>query len=150
SIRKTFGEHSFEAGYGQRGEASNLQSGEQQTLSGEGGRVAWRFRRRGMHAGLEATRGWDARQSFLPDRDVDVWSPRDAQKNAVALEAGATRGTRDLGLRLSWSDTEVRRSEGPEFSRRARVLWTAVRLTQRAGDGTLDLGLGAGRHDVFG
>ena len=148
--RITFGEHAFEAGYNQRGAASNLQSGEEQSLRGESGQVAWRFRRGGVRAALAASRGRDAGESFLPGRDVDVWSRRDAERNEIALEAGSTRGERDVGARLSWSECEVRRSERPEFARSARALWAAVRLTQPAGDGVIDLAAGAGHHDVFG
>ena len=150
SARKAFGDHSIEAGYGQRGAASNLQSGEEQALSGEGGRLAWRFRRGGARAALEASRGRDAAESFLPGRDSDVWSRRDAQRNAITLEAGSTRGDHDLGVRLAWNETQVRRTDGPAFSRSVRALWTAVRLTQPAGDGVLEVALGAGRHDLFG
>ena len=146
----TFGAHAVEAAYNQRGEAANLQSGEEQTLSGEGGRVAWRYRRGGIRAALAASRAWDAGESFLPGRDVDAWSRRDAERNEIALEAGSTRGARDAGARVSWSETRVRRSERPGFDRRARALWTAVRLVQPAGDGVIDLAAGAGHHDVFG
>jgi hypothetical protein len=148
--RITFGEHAIEAGYNQRGAAANLQSGEEQSMAGESGRIAWRFRRGGMRAALAASRGRDAGESFLPDRDVDTWSRRDAERDEIALEAGSSRGERDAGARLSWSETHVRRSERPEFDRRARALWAAVRLTQPAGDGVIDLAAGAGHHDVFG
>jgi hypothetical protein len=145
----TFGAHTLDAGYVQRGAASNLQSGEDQSLSGESGHFSWRYRRGGLRAGVIAARGRDGSESFLPDRDTER-SHRDAERNTVALEAGSTRGSRDLGVRLEWSDAKVRRTFGPEFSREAHALWGAVRLTQPAGDGALDLALGAGHHDVFG
>jgi hypothetical protein len=150
SGRMTLGEHAFEAGYAQRGAAANLQSGEQQSLVGESGRIAWRFQRRGVRAALAASRGRDRGESFLPDRDVDTWSRRDAERNEIALEAGSSRGERDIGARLSWSETQVRRSERPEFARKERALWAAIRLTRPAGDGAIDLAAGAGHHDVFG
>jgi hypothetical protein len=150
SGRITFGEHTFEAAYGQRGSASNLQSAEEQTLTGESGSLAWRFRRGGLHAALHAARGRDGGESFLPGRDTDTWSRRDAERNEIGLEAGSTRGARDLGARLEWSESKVRRSQGPAFSRSAGALWGAVRLTQPAGDGSLDLEVGAGRHDAIG
>jgi hypothetical protein len=146
----THGAHALEAAYNQRGEAANLQSGEEQTLAGESGRVAWRVRHGAIRAALSASRGWDAGQSFLPGRDVDAWSRRDAERNEIALEAGSTREARDAGARVSWSETRVRRSERPGFDRRAHALWAAVRLTQPAGDGMIDLAAGAGHHDVFG
>jgi hypothetical protein len=103
-----------------------------------------------MRAALAASRGRDAGESFLPGRDVDTWSRRDAERDEIALEAGSSRGERDAGARLSWSETQVRRSERPFFDRKARALWAAVRLTQPAGDGAIDLAAGAGHHDVFG
>jgi hypothetical protein len=148
--RGTFGANTIEAGYAQRGAASNLQSGETQSLSGESGSVTWRVRRDGLRAALTAARGRDGSESFLPDRDVDEFSRRDAEKNEVALEAGSTRGERDLAMRVAWSESKVRRSFGPGFSRDAQALWAAVRLTQPAGDGTLELALGGGHHDAFG
>jgi hypothetical protein len=148
--RGTIGAHTIEAAYVQRGLASNLQSGEDQSLSGESGRVTWRFRRDGLRAGLTAARGRDGDESFLPDRDTAERSHRDAERNAITLEAGSTRGSQDLDVRLAWSNTKVRRTFGPQFSREAQALWGAVRLTRPAGDGALDLALGAGHHEVFG
>ncbi len=144
------GGHSFEAGYMQRGVASSLMGGEQQSLRGESGRLAYRFRRDGVHLALSAARALEAGESFLPGIDVDRGSRRDAQRNAVSLEGGMAREARNLRLRVAWSETEVRRTEGPEFDRGASALWVAAGLEQAAGDGALEFGLGAGHHDAFG
>jgi hypothetical protein len=116
----------------QRGVASSLTGGEQQSLRGESGRLGYRLRRGGVHLAFSAARALEAGESFLPGIDVDRWSRRDAQRNAVSLEGGLAREARDLRLRVAWSEARIRRTEGP------------------AGDGTLEFGLGAGHHDVFG
>jgi len=144
------GRHGFEGGYAQCGVASRLGGGEEQALSAESGRLAYGFRTGAAHAELSAARTRAGGESFLPARDVERWSRRDAERNEVALEAGTTHGERDLALRLAWSESRVRRSEGPAFDRSAAALWMAARLAQAAGEGTFDLALGAGHHDALG
>jgi hypothetical protein len=149
SGRGTMGTHTIEAAYAQRGAASNLQSGEDQSMSGESGRVSWRYRRGGLRAGLTAARGRDAGGSFLPDRDTER-SHRDAERNAITLRSRID--ARRPGPR---SAPRMERHQGAahvraQFSSAAQALWGAARLTRPAGDGSLELALGAGHHDVFG
>lgn len=145
----TFGLHRLEAGYAQRGAAASLAGGEEQSLRGESGRVAWRWSREGAHLALGVARAVDAGESFVTAEDADSWSRRDLWRNDIEFEAGAVRGDRELGARVLWSDSRVRRSHGPAFDRRTRSLWAAARLTRPLGEGTLDLGLGAGGHGEF-
>ena len=141
------GGHRLEARFAQRGAASSLAGGEEQSLRGESGRLEYRWRREGLHALLSAARGVGSGESFLPGVDLDTGSRRDAQRNEIALEAGAARADQDLGLRVAWSESRVARS--PVFAASARTLWVAGRLARPAGEGVLELGLGAGHHDAF-
>jgi hypothetical protein len=143
------GRHSFEGGYAQRGVASLLKGGEEEALRAESGWVGYGVSAGRLRAALSAARDRAVGESFLPARDVYAWSRRDAERNQVALEAGASREGRDLALRAEWSESRVRRTEGPAFDRRAKTLWVAARLAQQAREGTLEVALGAGHHDAL-
>ncbi len=144
------GAQALEACYAQRGAAGRLRGGEEERAGGESGQLDYRYRAGGLSAALSLARGHDARQSFLPARDTLVWSRRDADGERVAAEAALARAFGVAGVRFYWSRGHVRRDRVAGFDRRASATWSAARFERPAGEGTLDLELGAGHHQDFG
>jgi hypothetical protein len=144
------GRSDLEAGYTQRGSADGLVAGAGENASGENGHLSYRRVTADSRVGLVLARGYEARRSFIPGRDSDLWSRRDAQTDRATLEAETVRGPRALAFRLDGSRGRVRRDRAPLEDREAGTLWGAVRHTRPAGEGMLDLELGAGGHGSLG
>jgi hypothetical protein len=144
------GAHALDMAFTQRGAADRLRGGEEETAAGESGHLGYRVVAGSLRAGMMLARGHEVHRSFLPDRDTQLWSRRDAQTNRVAADAELRRDGQVLAARVDWSGGRVRRDFGPAFDRRASATWAALRWSRPTGEGTLDIGLGAGHHDALG
>ena len=170
-VGKRLGAHTLSGAFSQRGVAggtrndlSNLgpaippYSSLQEAAHGESGHAQWTWT--GDNRALTArwARSHDHRESFEPHPDgIFAFAEREAQDNAVTVEATAGSGTRSHGLRLELHSAQVRRSEDhllesiagvlPPTSATQQTAWLAARAVRPLAKGTLEVQLGGGHVD---
>lgn len=145
NARRTAGAHSMAATYVQRGAATRLDSDEEQSGSGETGRLAWNWSHGPRTAGASIARAWEGRESFASD-----WLPSRRDAGALRAEArgSVSGGSGTLEARLGGERVTVRRDVDPGFDRIARAVSAGAALSSPLGDGTLVLDLAAVHHQV--
>ena len=140
------GVHGWEATFAQRGAASQLASGEEQSTHGESGSFGYRLHGRHGTAGVTYARGWDVHESFGPQL---TRSRRDAGETNVSVDGTVKGAAGVLAARGSWSDASVRRDLDPGFDARSRDLWGDVRAARMVGQGQLSLEVAGGRQGAL-
>lgn len=137
------GRHRFEASFAQRGAATQIVGLEEQLATGRSGAAAWRWERGGTGWTAEFSRGLDRHES---SGGLLAYSNRAAQETRLATGFGQVRDGREVGARVEWTETSVRRSGSGAFARECRGLWGALSTDVPVAGGRLDLALGAGHH----
>lgn len=137
------GHHRFEANFAQRGAATQLLSQEGQSAGGQSGSAAWRWERGRTGWTAAFSRGLEQRESSGGPLEH---SGREANETRLAAGFGQSRGAREVGARVEWTEASVRRFGSGAFARECRGIWGAVRAELPAAGGRLELALGAGRH----
>lgn len=137
------GPHRWEGAWTQRGAAMRLGGGDQQAVTGESGWFGYRHQRRTWSAAADYERGWTRHESF-----GTAWVPsyREAEEDRGSLGAALHRGRARWDTRFVYASSRVDRFNAGAFARSAIETWGAVRGALPAGDGTLVMSVGAGRH----
>lgn len=141
------GGHGVSAAFAQQSGAARLTGGEQQSSSGESGALAWHWRGTRASAGIALARGHDFHEST---DEFFLYSRRDAQENRVTLRGALERGGARWSGALAWNETRVDRTYDGAAAAAGRGLWGRAAWERPAGEGTLVLTLGAGRHPRAG
>lgn len=143
-VRIARGTHRFAGAISQRGAAARLGGGEEQATRGQSGALDWSAGRGGLRWSAGFARGLDRHESFGGGL---IPSERAAQETRLGAGVALARGAREAGMRIAWSQAEVRRSGARAFSRQAGSFWAVTSGAAPVAGGRLEVALGAGRHD---
>jgi hypothetical protein len=140
------GAHRADLAFVHRRAHARLVGGESQDVRGEAGRVAYRVGGGRWRLAADVARGYDRHDS----RGVS-WAEQRRLADATRAELTVERtGTRSRwGGRAAWRESGVTADASAGGRARARALWGAARWQGPAGEGDLELALGAGRHDAL-
>lgn len=141
------GGHTLAASFAQRGMGERQRVGFSEGARGESGRARWSWTDGARSFGAELARGHDARRSSgVLVADVPG-SRREAQENALALEAAVRRDSVTWGVRGELRrDRAARRASSTGFARdwADDSWWLAAKHARPFGPGRLELELGGG------
>lgn len=160
------GAHTFSGSYAQSGAANTTRRdadfidpagfrppwpGFEEAVRSESGALTWSAVHGERRIAVAVRRGHDHRESFESPTTsfLTVFSEREAQQNAIELEAVTGPSEQASGLRLELTQAQVERSadflnSAVPRDDRQRTVWLAARAARHALGGALELQLGAG------
>lgn len=138
------GMHTLGATIAQRGHAERIDSGEEQSVSGGSGHAWWEVQRAGNGYSLRAERGQDVHESFGGTLD---FGRRESEHEGFELAWRRLGDAPPAAAHFEWSREKVTRIDTTRTQLEAERFWGGVRGQRPLGDGRLELGVGAGRHE---
>jgi len=171
-LGRRYGANTFSGAFSQRGFAGGTRTDTrflsasappfasfQEAAHGESGYFNWVWAGKDRSLTTRWTRSHEHRESYEPNPDfgISFRAEREAQDNAITVEATAGSGERSHGLRLELHRSEVRRTLDPlsnpltgqpAFDVTQQSAWLAARDQRPLGTGTLELQLGGGHVDT--
>jgi hypothetical protein len=171
-LGRRYGAHTFSGAFAQRGTGGGTRSsfefftnnpppyvGFQEATRGEAGYFNWAWTGENRSLTARWSRSHDHRESYESELFTFL-AEREAQDNAVTVEATAGAGERSHGLRLELHRAQVRRMldpfsapiplTQPAFDVAQQTAWIAVRDQRPLAKGTLEAHIGAGYVDSPG
>jgi hypothetical protein len=171
-LGKRYGANSFSGAFSQRGFAGGTRNDTrflqefvappfaslQEAAHGEAGYFNWALAGKNRSLNVRWNRSHEHRESYEPnpDQGISFKAEREAQDNALTVEAVAGSGERTHGLRLELHRSQVRRtldpfsntlSGQPAFDVTQQTAWLAARDQRPLAKGTLELQVGGGHVD---
>ena len=173
-LGKHYGAHTFSGAFSQRGFAGGTRldtrfvdfengnyppfSAFQEAAHGEAGYFNWAWAGKDRSLNVRWNRSHEHRESYMPHPlGFAFFAEREAQDNALTIEATAGGEERSHGIRLELHQSEVRRSDDvltgsfvPAHGVTQQTAWLAAREQRALARGTLELQLGGGHVDTPG
>ena len=166
---RRFGTHNVSVSFSQRGVAGGTRTdashfipgvappfvGFHEDARGEAGQLAWSWSGPDRSLSARLSRSHDHRESYENEL-FTFFAEREAQDDALTLEATQGQEGRSRGLRLELHRAQVRRMSDPRFVLTAQpdfeitqgTAWLAARDQRPLAKGTLELQLGGGHVDT--
>ena len=168
-LGRRYGPNTFSGAFSQRGFAGGTRLDERfvdyeggnyppfsawdEAAHGEAGYFNWALAGKDRSLNVRWNRSHEHRESYMPHPlGYAFFAEREAQDNAVTVEATAGSGARTHGLRLELHRSQVRRTDDPltgqpAFDVTQQTAWLAARDQRPLANGTLELQLGGGHTD---
>jgi hypothetical protein len=169
-LGRRYGAHTISGAFSQRGMAGGTRTdtryivpgiappfaGFQEAAQGEAGYLNWTWTGKDRSLTVRWNRSHERRESYEQEF-FTFQGEREAQDNAVTIEARAATGARSHGLRVELHRSQVRRmldpysyplTAQPAFDVTQRTAWLAARDQRPFASGSLELQLGGGYVDT--
>jgi hypothetical protein len=137
------GRHAVSATFAERGAAASLLGTEEESASGQGTLLQYRYRSPKLTVNASGGRAFDHRESFAAFVE-------DSKRDASALTGAATvEHANGLSARLDYRREHVSRTVSEEFDKRAESWWGSLGWHADAPDTGLSVEVGIGRHGAL-